>query len=156
MTIKTKIMLRGFLAIDSLSCILALRIVTEIHEHDENLVLLVRLDTATRLPARVHDLQRERGVSAGYLVDARQRMAENQMAAVDSFGYYTQTIVEILDRIDALARESNTTMLKQELRTHVHLLYAMEYLGQIRTGINESLAQGGTRSGFHVMAAAWR
>jgi diguanylate cyclase (GGDEF)-like protein len=181
MTIKTKILFLGLLAIASLSHILGIRIVSERREHAEKLSLLTRMETAEKLAELVHELQKERGVSAGYLVihsesntdflaaqrantnkaktklessdtrsldyltrlgTTREKISGQQMASVDSFGYYTQTIVELLDRIDALARESNTTMLKNGLRTHVHLLYAKEYLGQIRASVNESLSHG--------------
>ncbi len=181
MTIKTKILFLGLLAIASLCYILGVRIVSESREHGQKLSLLTRMETVETLSALVHELQKERGISAGYLVirsednadllnaqrastdkaatklddvetrgqeylarltSTRAQISEHQMAAVDSFGYYTQTIVELLDQIDALARESNTTMLKSDLRTHVHLLYAKEYLGQIRASINESLSHG--------------
>jgi diguanylate cyclase (GGDEF)-like protein len=181
MTIKTKIILLGLLAIASLSYILGVRIVSEGQEHAAKLEFLARLETAEKLSALVHELQKERGVTAGYLVirssnntalvvaqrsatdkvkallddapgqtleyfarlaDSRQQISANRMTPVASFGYYTQTIVEILDRIDALARDSNTTMLTQDLSTHVHLLFAKEYLGQIRASINESLSIG--------------
>ena len=129
----------------------------------------------------MHELQKERGISAGYLVirspvntsllhsqrvatdqaiarvenaarssleylgrfaDVRQKISGSRMEPTASFGYYTQTIAEILDRIDALARDSNTTILTQDLGAYIQLLYAKEYLGQIRASINESLSLG--------------
>lgn len=181
MTIKAKILLLGLLAIVSLSYILGVRVLTEGGEHAAKLEFLTRLETAERLSAVVHELQKERGISAGYLVipspgntnllhaqrpatdraitrldhaavsgleylaklaEARRKISESRMEPARSFSYYTQTIVEILDQIDALARDSNTTMLTRDLSAHVHLLYAKEYLGQIRASINESLSLG--------------
>ena len=181
MTIKTKIVLLGLLAIASLSYILGIRIVTEGREHAAKLEFVTRLESAAALSALVHELQKERGISAGYLVirstdntarlysqrtatdrakehvenpassnleylaqlaDVRQKISGNRMEAAASFGYYTRTIVEILDQIDALARDSDTTILTKELGSYVHLLYAKEYLGQIRASINESLSLG--------------
>lgn len=181
MTIKTKIILLGLLAIVSLFYILGVRVVTEGREHAAKLEFVARLDSASTLSALVHELQKERGISAGYLVirspdntallnaqrnatdrakerisdlagagleslgrlpEIRQMISENRTDAATSFGYYTRTIVEILDQIDALARDSNTTILTKELGAYVHLLYAKEYLGQIRASINESLSLG--------------
>jgi diguanylate cyclase (GGDEF)-like protein len=181
MTIKTKIVLLGLLAIASMSYILGIRVVTEGREHAAKLEFVARLESAAELSALVHELQKERGISAGYLVirsadnaarihtqraetdkargqvratasagleylgrlaETRQKISENRLEAAASFGYYTQTIVEILDQIDALARDSNTTILTRELSAYVHLLYAKEYLGQIRASINESLSAG--------------
>lgn len=181
MTIKTKILLLGLLAIASLSYILGVRIVTGSREHAAKLEFVTRMETAEKLSALVHELQKERGISAGYLViqsdnnadllatqraaanqararldiavsrdldylarleDVRRNISALQLTPVSSFGYYTQTIMEILDRIDALARDSGTAMLKQDLHTYVHLLYAKEYLGQIRATINETLSEG--------------
>lgn len=181
MSIKTKIVLLGMLAIASLSYILGVRILAEGREHAAKLDFVTRLGTAERLSALVHELQKERGISAGYLVirspasthllyaqrtttdlakarleqpadaglkylaqlaDVRQKISGNSMEPTASFGYYTQTIAELLDQIDALARDSNTTILTRELSAYVHLLYAKEYLGQIRASINESLSLG--------------
>jgi diguanylate cyclase (GGDEF)-like protein len=181
MTIKTKIVLLGILAIASLSYILGIRVFTEAREHAAKLEFVARLETAEKLSGLVHELQKERGISAGYLViqspantsllysqrtatdrtvervkgsapsslenlgrlaDVRQRISGHNMEPTASFGYYTQTIAEILDQIDALARDSNTTILTQDLRAYVHLLHAKEYLGQIRASINESLSLG--------------
>lgn len=181
MTIKTKIVLLGLLAIAGLSYILGVRIVTEGREHAERLEFLTRLEAADKLSSLVHELQKERGLSAGYLVihsasntqllklqrantdkakaqidDAlgrgldylkqleatRQTISAHQIPPAGSFAYYSQTIVEILDLIDALARNADSNLHKKDLRTHVHILYAKEYLGQIRASINESLSQG--------------
>jgi len=181
MTIKTKIVLLGLLAIASLSYILGIRIVTEGREHAAKLEFVARLEAAAGLSALVHELQKERGISAGYLVirspenttrlysqrtatdrakggpgdsattgleylekleETRLKISENRMEAAASFDYYTQTIVELLDQIDALTRDSDTTILTRELSACVHLLYAKEYLGQIRASINESLSLG--------------
>lgn len=181
MTIRTKILLLGLLAVASLSYILGVRVVTEGREHAAKLEFLARLEAAEKLSALVHELQKERGISAGYLVirsPGNTRLLDSQRAATDgamvqfrdpetpglesparlaetrqkisggaldpapSFSYYTQAIVEILDQIDALARDSNTTMLTADLNAYVHLLYAKEYLGQIRASINESLSLG--------------
>ena len=68
MTIKTKIVLLGLLAIASLSYILGIRIVTEGRDHAAKLEFVARLEAATELSALVHELQKERGLSAGYLV----------------------------------------------------------------------------------------
>lgn len=174
-------MLLGLLAVASLTYILGVRIVVEGREHAGKLELLTRLDTAERLSALVHELQKERGVSAGYLAirsatdttrldsqrsatdrakaqlgesatanleslakltDMRQKISGNETTPADSFGGYTQTIVEILDQIDALARDASTNMLTRDLNAYVHLLYAKEFLGQIRASINESLSIG--------------
>lgn len=181
MTIKTKIVLLGILAIASLSYILGIRILAEGREHAAKLEFVSRLETAERLSTLVHELQKERGISAGYLIirstdntsrlyaqrnatdranaqvdasvstsleylarlaDTRQRISEGHMEPTASFGDYTQTIVEILDRIDALARDSDTTILTGDLSAYVHLLFAKEFLGQIRASINESLSRG--------------
>lgn len=181
MTIKTKIMLLGLLAVASLAYVLGVRIVTGSREHAAKLEFVSRMESAEKLSALVHELQKERGITAGYLVipskrntdlldsqraaanqararldetvghdldylarlaDVRRNISAQQMSPVSSFGYYTQTIMEILDRIDALARDSGTVTLKSDLHTYVYLLYAKEYLGQIRASINESLSEG--------------
>lgn len=181
MTIKAKIVLLGILAIASLSYILGIRILTDGREHAAKLEFVTRLETAEQLSGLVHELQKERGISAGYLVirspantsllyaqrtttdraiervedsarsgleylhqlaEVRQKVSGNRMEPAASFGYYTQTITEILDQIDTLARDSKTTILTQDLGAYVHLLYAKEYLGQIRASINESLSLG--------------
>lgn len=181
MTIKAKIILLGLLAVASLSYILGTRVLSDGREHVEKLEFLNRLETAAGLSALVHELQRERGVTAGYLVTGsaanadllqaqrtatdkaraqleapaaagldelagltrlRQQISANSIEPVVSFGHYSQSILEILDRIDALARDSNTTLLTRELSAYVHLMYAKEYLGQIRASINESLSRG--------------
>ncbi|MDP3512255.1 MAG: diguanylate cyclase [Sulfuritalea sp.] len=181
MSIRIKILLLGLLAVASLSYILGVRIVSEGREHAAKLEFLTRLEAAAELSSLVHELQKERGISAGYLVirspgntrlldsqrastdramvqfrnpetpgleslarlaDTRQKISGAAMDPALSFSYYTQTIVEILDQIDALARDSNTTLLTRDLNAHVHLLYAKEYLGQIRASINEALSLG--------------
>jgi diguanylate cyclase (GGDEF)-like protein len=181
MTIKTKILLLGLLAIASLTYILGVRVVTGGREHVAKVEFLARMGTAEKLSALVHELQKERGISAGYVIipsaantallasqrsatdkalaqvdvasrsgaeylgklqETREKISAQQVPAVASFGYYTQTILEILDRVDALARDSSMAILQKELHTHVHLLYAKEYLGQIRANINEALSEG--------------
>lgn len=181
MTIKTKIILLGLLAIASLSYILGVRVVSGTREHEVRIQFLIRLHTAEGLSALVHELQKERGLSAGYLAlqsarntellhaqrvattqararlegvagggseylssldDTRRDISTLRMSAAGSFGYYSQTILEIIDRIDALTRDASTTRLARDLHAHVHLVYAKEYLGQIRALINEALSEG--------------
>lgn len=181
MTIKTRILLLGLLAIASLLYILGTRFMADSREHDEKQALLVRMETAVKLSDLVHELQKERGISSGYLVnrsqkneemlnkqraitnqesvrmdeesfrnleslgklsEVREKISLHQLTSVDSFGYYTLAILEILDQFNVLARDSNTSILKRDLHAHEHLMYAKEYLGEIRASLNESLSQG--------------
>lgn len=181
MTIKTRILLLALLAIASLLYILGDRFITESQGRSEKQALLARMETAEKLSRLVHELQKERGISAGYLVsqsktnaallgaqrittdqaklrlddnaihslenlaklaEAREKISRRQTAPADSFNYYTLTIVEILDQIAVLAKDSNAPILKNDLFAHAHLLYAKEYLGEIRASLNESISLG--------------
>lgn len=181
MTLKGRILLLALLAVASLFYILGARFVTESQEQSEKQVLLARMETAEKLSGLVHELQKERGISAGYLVsqsknnaallDAqraatdqaksqldgnamrnlenlaqltkmREGISRHQVMPVDSFGYYSLTIIEVLDQIDVLAMYSKSATLKDSLHAHTHFLYAKEYLGKIRGSLNESLSNG--------------
>lgn len=181
MTIKTRILLLGLLAIASLFYILGIRFMADSREHGEKQALLVRMETAAKLSDLVHELQKERGISSGYLTtrsqkneamlemqraltnresvrmdaqsfrnleslgklpEVREKISLHQLTPVESFGYYTLVILEILDQFNVLARDSNTSILKQDLHAHEHLLYTKEYLGEIRASLNESLSRG--------------
>lgn len=181
MTIKVRILLLGLLAIGSLLYILSTQFVANNREYAGKKALLSQMEAAEKLSGLVHELQLERGISAGYLViqskhnedileaqraatnqakalldsntvrnlenlvklaEVREIISRHQATPVNSFNYYTLTIVEILDQIDALALDSNTQVLKSTLSAHVHLLYAKEYLGEIRGSLNESFSQG--------------
>ena len=174
-------MLLALLAVASLFYILGARFVTESRERSEKQTLLTRMETAEKLSGLVHELQKERGISAGYLVSqskataaildtqrtftdqaksrldgdavqnlenlaklakVREGISRHQVAPVDSFGYYTLTIFEVLDQIDTLAMYSKSPALKNGLHAHTHFLYAKEYLGKIRGSLNEALSNG--------------
>jgi len=86
MTIRVKILLLGLLAVASLSYILGVRIVTEGREHAAKLEFLTRLEAAATLSSLVHELQKERGISAGYLVirsPGNTRLLDAQRASTD-------------------------------------------------------------------------
>lgn len=68
MTIKSRILLLALLAVASLLYILGARFVTESHERSEKHALLTRMEAAEKLSGLAHELQKERGISAGYLV----------------------------------------------------------------------------------------
>ena len=181
MTIKTRILLLVLLAVVSLLYVVSTRFVAESQERSGKLALLARMEMAANLSSLVHELQKERGISAGYLAsqskpnmvlldaqrvitdqaksrldgnaiqslgnlaklaEAREMISRRQAAPVDSFDYYTLAIVEILDQIAALAKDSNAPILKNDLFAHAHLMYAKEYLGEIRASLNESLSLG--------------
>jgi len=181
MTIKTRILLLVLLAVSSLLYVASTRFMTESQERSGKLALLAKMDTAENLSGLVHELQKERGISAGYLAGqskasavlldtqrattsqamsrldgnavknlesmakltkVREGISRRQITPADSFGYYTLAIVEILDQIATLAKESNAPILKNDLFAHAHLLYAKEYLGEIRASLNESLSLG--------------
>lgn len=181
MTIKTRILLLALLAVASLLYILGDRFVTESQERSEKQALLIRMEAAEKLSGLAHELQKERGISAGYLAsqsktnaaslgaqraatdqaksrlesnvvqnleslaklaEVREGISRHQMTHADSFGYYTLTIVEVFDQIDMLAMYSKNTVLKNGLHAHIHILYAKEYLGEIRASMNEALSSG--------------
>ncbi len=174
-------MLLALLAVASLFYILGARFVAESRDRSEKQALLTRMDTAEKLSGLVHELQKERGISAGYLasksttntalLDAqrattdqaksrldgdtvqelenlaklgkvREEISRHQVTAADSFRYYTLTIVDALDQVNTLAMHSKSTLLKNGLHAHTHLLYAKEYLGEIRASLNEALSNG--------------
>ncbi|TAN76928.1 MAG: diguanylate cyclase [Gallionella sp.] len=181
MTIKARILLLGLLAIGSLLYILGAQFAADSREYAGKHALFARMEAAEKLSGLVHELQKERGISAGYLVirsknnedaidaqraatdrakalldsdtaqhlenlaklaEVREMVSGHRTMPLDSFGYYTLSIVEILDRINALALDSDTPALKGKLSAHAHLLYAKEYLGEIRGSLNESFSQG--------------
>jgi diguanylate cyclase (GGDEF)-like protein len=181
MTIKTRILLLALLAVASLLYILGARFITENQERSEKRALLARMEAAEKLSGLVHELQKERGISAGYLVNqsknnavlldvqraatdqvksrldgdavrelenlaklakVRESVFLRQMTPADSFNYYTLTIIDVLDQINTLAMYSRSPALKKGLHAHTHLLYAKEYLGEIRAGLNEALSNG--------------
>lgn len=181
MTIKTRILLLVLLAVSSLLYVVSTRFVAESHERSVKLALLARMETAENLSVLVHELQKERGITAGILAsqsksnvvlldnqrtvtdhakslldgnviqnlggltklaETRERISQRQIAPTDSFDYYTLAIVEILDQIAALAKDSGAPILKNDLFAHAHLLYAKEYLGEIRGRLNESFSLG--------------
>ena len=181
MTIKIRILLLALLAVASLLYILGARFVTENQERSEKQALLTKMDTAEKLSSLAHELQKERGISAGYLASqskisaasldaqraatdqaksrldgnaiqnlenltklagARERISRRQMTPVDSFNYYTLIIVEVFDQIDMLAMYSTSSILKNGLHAHTHLLYAKEHLGKIRASLNEAISNG--------------
>lgn len=184
MTIKTRILLLMLLAVASLLYVASARFITESQERSAKLALLVRMDTAENLSGLAHELQKERGISAGYLAnqsktnaasldiqraatgqaksrldgnalqnlenlenlaklaEVREEISRHQITPADSFGYYTLAIIEIIDQIATLAKDSNAPVLKNDLFAHAHLLYAKEYLGEIRASLNESLSLG--------------
>src|SRR3972149_3677493 len=87
MTIKARILLLGLLSIGSLLYILSTQFAANSREYTEKHALLARMEAAEKLSGLVHQLQLERGISAGYLViqsihnqDAleAQRTATNQ------------------------------------------------------------------------------
>ena len=180
MTIRIRILLLGLLAIVCLLCIVGIVFMAEKRDLAEQRELLRQMERAEKLSGLANELQKERGISAGYLVTqskpsadllARQRIITNQTRArlngqspqnlaslaklaatresisrhqlspADSFGYYTLTVTEILDQIDALAADSNSSRLKRDLRAHAHLLHAKEYLGGMRASLNESFSR---------------
>src|SRR3990167_6373155 len=184
MTIKTRILLLMLLAVASLLYVTSARFITESQERSAKLALLARMDTAENLSGLAHELQKERGISAGYLAnqsktnaasldiqraatgqaksrldgnalqnlenlenlaklaEVREEISRHQITPADSFGYYTLAIIEIIDQIATLAKDSNAPVLKNDLFAHAHLLYAKEYLGEIRASLNESLSLG--------------
>ena len=75
------------------------------------------------------------------LPEIRKQVLRNQLTAVHAFNHYTLIIVEILDYINVLTDHLNTD-LKNDVRAYTHLLYAKEYLGQIRASLNEVFSLG--------------
>ena len=180
MTLKARILLLGLLSIGSLLYILGTQFVANSREYAGKQALLARMETAEKLSGLAHELQLERGISAGYLViqskhnqdildaqrtatnkalslldsnavqnlenlaklaSVREQISRSQATSGDSFGYYTLTIVEILDQIGVLAQESNIPVLERMFAAHYHLLHAIEYLGEIRGSLNESFSK---------------
>ena len=70
------------------------------------------------------------------LPEIRKKVLQSQLTSANTFNHYTLIIVEILNHINTLTDYLNTD-LKNDVRAYINLLYAKEYLGQIRASLNE-------------------
>ncbi len=125
------------------------------------------------LSAFIHELQKERGLSAGYIgskgesKDALKtqrsetdKLFENSLftthkegvksirGSVDALSIsvaqsndgYSKIINELTATIALFARQTDDSEIKNMLLSHMNLVYAKEYLGRIRAGINTILS----------------
>jgi len=75
------------------------------------------------------------------LAEIRKQVLQNQLISTNVFNYYTLVILEIIDYINLLTKYLNTD-LKGDVLAYTNLLYAKEYIGQIRASLNEIFVLG--------------
>lgn len=116
MTIKVRIILLVLLSVACLSYILGSRSMADNQDWAEKQTLLTRMDTAEKLSSLVHELQKERGISSGYLVTQSQINNEGNLATL----------------------RFNTSREKSKLDSHtIQSLENLSKLDKVREAINQ-------------------
>lgn len=82
----------------------------------------------------------------------RKQVLQSQLTSANAFNHYTLIILEILNYINTLTDYLNTD-LKNDVRAYINLLYAKEYLGQIRASLNEVFNLGKVNTN-HIAAVS--
>ena len=171
----------GVISIVSLLYILTDRFIQEFDRIALHSEAHVRINAAEKLSNLVHELQRERGLTAGYFADSgeenlhrlerqwsesdlrvefvtsdkrlsaqdyladlpmlgrvRKALLDSAISLADTHDYYSGLIAGVLDELSSIAQLSRNSAVKDSLIAHSHLLFAKEYLGQIRELLNNA------------------
>lgn len=76
----------------------------------------------------------------------REQVRSREATTFEVEDFYTSLIFELLDEINGIVRSAQPHEIKNILFAHSHLLYAKEYLGQMRAALGVALSAGALES----------
>ncbi|WP_333655912.1 nitrate- and nitrite sensing domain-containing protein [Dissulfurispira sp.] len=187
MTIRSKIWLLSIVPILALLYFISVEIGEAIKTENGLKEVYDRILEAEKFSDIIHELQKERGLSSGFLTSKgkkfrddllvqraetdrkikdlyflvretgsgskvmslrseldlkRNRISSLGINALEAQEYYTGTIAALINEVSKIALMAKTSETKNALMLHSYLLYAKEFLGQIRATLNAVFAAG--------------
>ncbi len=184
-------MLLGVIAVGSLLYLLVSSYLEEIGRYRWHTTLAASIADAGALSEFVHELQKERGLSSGFIaapsadnaarvqaqrvkVDEmaltlgepalaraamadilamRKRISDLTVDNAEAHDFFSEIAEDMLDQLSRLAHTSVSPKIKDDLAALTHLVFAKEYLGQIRAEVNRGLSHGEIDGGSSRMVA---
>ncbi|MEW6738390.1 MAG: diguanylate cyclase [Nitrospirota bacterium] len=187
MTIRSKIWLLSIIPILALLYFISVEIGEAIKTENGLKEVYDRILEAEKFSDIIHELQKERGLSSGFLTSKgkkfrddllvqraetdrkikdlyflvretgsgskvmslrseldlkRNRISSLGINALEAQEYYTGTIAALINEVSKIALMAKTSETKNAIMLHSYLLYAKEFLGQIRATLNAVFAAG--------------
>lgn len=181
LSIKRKLLLLALLPILALLYFSANQVIVQLKTTGIVKEVSVRVSESEKVSNLVHELQKERGLSAGFIASKgekggdkltaqraevdkkikemedflkgkksssrilsllselnsmRSRISSLQMAAGESFAYYTNTIGRLISEMTVITRGIGHLEARNRMDSHIYLVRAKEYLGQTRGTLN--------------------
>jgi len=183
LTIKTRVVLLALVVLGGMLSIAYLLHRASSSALREQAALIALLGRTDHIALMVHELQRERGLASSYLAgrderfltelqtqyietdrrlgaattdqaQLRQRVLAMAATPAESFDFYTARVAGLLLECKRLSLSSRDAKLQQELVAQVHLIFAKEFLGQVRGTLLSARAEGPAAPGWQSTLGA--